>query len=69
MEEQKKPFEQSLSELESIVKALEDGNIPLEQMVLLYEQGAKLGKECLEVLDSYEGRIETISRANAGETE
>lgn len=69
MEEQKKPFEESLAQLETIVKTLEEGNIPLERMVQLYEQGARLGKACLAELDSYEGKIEIISKENAGKTE
>lgn len=55
-------FEANMEELEGIVRALEEGNIPLEEMVRLYEKGASLGKECLSMLESYEGRIMTLAR-------
>ncbi|HWR23027.1 MAG TPA: exodeoxyribonuclease VII small subunit [Feifaniaceae bacterium] len=56
------PFEALMEELESIVQKLEGGNSPLEEMVALYERGAALGKRCMELLDSYEGRLTTINR-------
>ena len=51
-----------MEELEGIVQKLESGNIPLEDMVALYERGALLGKRCMAMLDDYQGRIETLDR-------
>ncbi len=56
------PFEALMEELETIVQKLESGNSPLEEMVSLYERGAALGKRCMELLESYEGRLTTLSR-------
>jgi len=56
------PFEALMAELEGIVQKLEGGNIPLEEMVALYERGAYLGKRCMELLDSYQGRLDTLTR-------
>ncbi|MDR1619229.1 MAG: exodeoxyribonuclease VII small subunit [Clostridiales bacterium] len=53
-------FEKSLAGLEAVVKKLEDGNIPLDQMVSLYEEGSKLGRQCIEMLESYEGKLAQI---------
>lgn len=55
------PFEKSLEELESIIKSLEEGNIPLSEMVALYEKGAALGKQCMAQLDSYEQKLTTLT--------
>lgn len=60
--EENKTFEASMEELEGIVQKLESGNIPLEDMVALYERGALLGKRCMTMLDDYQGRIETLDR-------
>lgn len=60
--EEKKTFEASMEELESIVQKLESGNIPLNEMVSLYERGAALGKHCMAMLDEYQSRLETLER-------
>lgn len=60
--EEKMTFEASIEELEGIVQKLESGNIPLEDMVALYERGAHLGKRCMTMLDEYQGRLETLDR-------
>lgn len=56
------PFETLMEELEAIVQKLESGNSPLEEMVGLYERGAGLGKRCMEILEAYEGRLETLTK-------
>lgn len=50
-------FENKLSELESIVSQLEAGNVPIEDMFLLYEKGQKLYKECNGILSAFESRM------------
>lgn len=52
-----KTFEESLKELESIVKLLEEGEVPLNDMVSLYEKGAKLGRDCMKMLDNYSEKV------------
>jgi exodeoxyribonuclease VII small subunit len=54
-------FEQSLSELESIVSAMEDNELPLEQLVAQYEKGIKLLNLCEGVLKQAKTRLKTIS--------
>lgn len=67
--EEKKTFEASMEELEGIVQKLESGNIPLEDMVALYERGAHLGKHCMAMLDEYQGRLETLDREATRESD
>ena len=53
----KKTFEQALEELETIVKEMEQGNLPLEQAVQKYEQGVKQSKFCLDLLEKTEQKM------------
>lgn len=57
-----KTFEQSLDELEKIVKQLEDGDLPLERSLELFETGVKLSRECRERLTNAERRIEVLMK-------
>ncbi|HTR99693.1 MAG TPA: exodeoxyribonuclease VII small subunit, partial [Bacteroidota bacterium] len=43
-------FEDSLHRLEEIVQRLEQGDVPLEQAMQLYEEGVTLSKTCAEKL-------------------
>ena len=59
-------FEQALAELETIVKSLEMGNVPLEESISLYERGEALKKRCETLLKAAEARVETITRDAEG---
>lgn len=59
-------FETSLEELESIVRELERGDLPLEKSLELFEQGVKLSRACQERLNEAERRIEILTRDNQG---
>lgn len=54
-------FERALEELESIVKRLEEGRVPLEESVAIYERGETLKKRCEELLKHAEARVERIT--------
>lgn len=60
-------FETSLAELEQIVAKLEDGDLPLEQSLQLFEKGIKLSRECRERLTKAERRIEILMKDADGE--
>jgi exodeoxyribonuclease VII small subunit len=57
----KMPFERAIDELESIVKRLEEGKVPLEESVAIYERGEALKKRCEELLRQAEARVEKIT--------
>ena len=46
----KLPFERAIEELESIIKRLEEGKVPLEESVAIYERGEALKRRCEELL-------------------
>ena len=56
-----KDFEGAIAELESIVKKLEEGDMPLEQSLVLYERGVQLSRFCHARLEEAERRIEILS--------
>jgi exodeoxyribonuclease VII small subunit len=55
------PFERAIEELETIVKRLEDGKVPLEESVTIYERGEALKRRCEELLRQAEARVEKIT--------
>ena len=62
----KLPFERAIEELESIVKRLEEGKVPLEESVAIYERGEVLKKRCEELLRQAEARVEKITLDASG---
>jgi exodeoxyribonuclease VII small subunit len=54
-------FERAIEELESIVKRLEDGKVPLEESVAIYERGESLKRRCEELLRQAEARVDKIT--------
>ena len=50
-------FDQALDELRSVVARLEEGGLPLEESIALYERGAALHEYCARLLDAAETRI------------
>ncbi len=58
-------FEEKLAALESIVARLENGNVPLAEMLSLYEQGEAIYRDCAQTLDAYEKRLKEFDKENA----
>ena len=56
-----KDFEAAIAELESIVKKLEEGDLPLEKSLELYERGVQLSRFCHSRLEQAERRIEILN--------
>ena len=58
-------FEEKQAKLEGIVAQLENGNVPIEEMITLYEQGEALYRDCAQTLDAYEKRLNEIEKEHA----
>ena len=56
-----KDFEAAIAELEGIVKKLEEGDLPLEKSLELYERGVQLSRFCHAKLEGAERRIEILN--------
>ena len=59
-------FEEALARLEAIVKGLEDGDLPLEESLRLFEEGVSLTRLCASRLDEAQKRIDILSRTDQG---
>jgi exodeoxyribonuclease VII small subunit len=56
-----KDFESAIDELETIVKRLEDGDLPLEKSLELFERGVQLSRFCHSRLEEAERRVEILT--------
>ena len=56
-----KDFESAISELEKIVKQLEDGDLALDKSLALFERGVELSRYCHDQLSAAERRIELLT--------
>jgi len=65
-DQQSRTFEASLEAPEQIVRQLEQGDLPLEKSLELFEQGIRLSRECQERLNQAERRIEVLLQDNQG---
>ena len=60
-------FEENLKELEQTVKKLEEGNVSLDEMLSLFENGIRLTKSCTAQLDEAEQKIKILLKSENGE--
>lgn len=60
-------FELALAELEEIVSQLEQGQVPLEQSIAIYERGEALRKRCERLLAEAEAKVQKITLSSNGE--
>ncbi|MGN1337652.1 MAG: exodeoxyribonuclease VII small subunit [Candidatus Coprovivens sp.] len=67
-EKKEMTFEESLVELENIVKELEAGNVDLDKAILKYSEAMKLAKTCSDKLNNATEAVNKILKEN-GELE
>ena len=66
MSKQSKTFEESMGRLEQIVRAMEQGNVPLEESLKLFREGTDLVRNCGKLLDEAEMQIKKVMTAADG---
>lgn len=59
-------FEESLKKLEVIVAQMERGDIALDDLVKLFEEGSKLAEQCKQQLADAEGKVEMLIKQRNG---
>ena len=59
-------FDKALDELRAVVARLEEGGLPLEESIALYERGAALHEHCGRLLDAAELRVQRIVDGSGG---
>ncbi len=62
----KEKFEDALNKLEKIVSKLEEGDIPLEESLKLFEEGIRLSRFCNQRLDEAEKKVEILLKGKDG---
>jgi exodeoxyribonuclease VII small subunit len=62
----KEKFEDALNKLEKIVSKLEEGDIPLEESLKLFEEGIRLSRFCNQKLDEAEKKVEILLKDKNG---
>ena len=64
----KKPdFETSLKELEEIVEQLETSDLALDETLAKYENGIKIYKQCYQILEKAEKKINILLKNSTGD--
>lgn len=57
-------FEKKLARLEEIVGKLEDGELPLEESLKLFEEGVGISRECNKQLSEAEKKVKVLMSTN-----
>jgi exodeoxyribonuclease VII small subunit len=66
-ENQATSYEAAFASLQKIIDQLEDGDLPLEEAILLYEKGKKLSDQCAKLLEEAQLRVKTLGETQEDE--
>jgi exodeoxyribonuclease VII small subunit len=66
MNENNKSFEQNMARLEQIVRAMERGDVALEESLKLFQEGTELVRNCSKLLDDAQLQVKKIMTAPDG---
>ena len=65
MDQSSAKFEQSLQKLESLVKGLESGSLPLEEALTAFQEGVGLVKQCQTLLAQADQKVDILIKASS----
>lgn len=66
MNQQNMNFETQMQRLEQIVRALERGDVPLEESLKLFQEGTALVRDCGKLLDEAQLQVQKVMTAADG---
>ena len=66
MNQKNKTFEESMARLEQIVRAMERGDVALEESLKLFQEGTDLVRNCQKLLDEAQLQVKMIKTAPDG---
>ena len=66
MDQNKISFEDNMKRLEQIVRAMERGDVPLEESLKLFQEGTQLVRSCSQLLDNAQLQIQKVLTAPDG---
>ncbi len=58
-------FEEAVKRLGEVVRALENGDVPLDESIALFEEGMKLSKQCTELLEQAEQKVRFLQQTES----
>jgi exodeoxyribonuclease VII small subunit len=61
-EDSKSSLENSIKRLDRIVESLEEGSVPLEEAIRMYEEGIELARGCIEKLTQAELKLKKLTK-------
>ena len=67
MNQQNKTFESQLARLEQIVRAMEKGDVPLDEALKLFQEGTELVRSCGKLLDDAELEVKMVLAGESGQ--
>jgi len=60
-------YEEAIDKLSKIVERLEEGSLSLEESLTLFEEGIRLTRICMKILDEAEGKVRILTKELNGE--
>ena len=66
MNQKNHTFEENMQRLEQIVRALERGDVPLEESLKLFQEGTALVRDCGKLLDEAQLQVQKVMTAADG---
>jgi len=66
METQNRSFESNMQRLEQIVRAMERGDVALEESLKLFQEGTELVRDCNALLENAQLQVKMIMTAPDG---
>ena len=66
MNPENKTFEENMQRLEQIVRAMERGDVPLEESLKLFQEGTELVRSCAKLLDDAQLQVQKVMTAADG---
>ncbi len=66
MNQQNATFESNMQRLEQIVRAMERGDVPLEESLKLFQEGTELVRKCSQLLDEAQMQVQVVMTAPDG---
>lgn len=66
MNQKNQTFESAMARLEQIVRAMEQGDVALEESLKLFQEGTELVRSCQKLLDEAQQQVKMIMTAPDG---
>lgn len=66
MKKEKMSFEESMQRLEQIIRAMERGEVPLEESLKLFQEGTELVATCEKLLENAQLQVKMVLTAPDG---